>query len=205
MCGGRTGTRMKHAATRDVFAYWDRCRGERAAPDRADIEPGEIRHSLGDTFVLSFDHDAGHPFRIAGSRICAMFGRELKSDHFLSLWGDRSILAIDELLAVIAEETVGMVGTADGRNADGQSIDLELLLLPLGRNGRVPSRLIGTLSAPQPAPYWIGIKPLTGLELAGFRHLGPAVETVAPPHFSAPAPGARERSGFVVYDGGRDR
>src|SRR5215204_4458470 len=53
---GRDGRRrkhgMKHATTRMIFGYWDALRGERSAPERGEIEPGEIRHVLADTFVL---------------------------------------------------------------------------------------------------------------------------------------------------------
>lgn len=197
---------MKHPATRELFAYWDRCRGERSAPDRTDIEPGEIRGILGDTFLLTFEHDAGHPFRLSGTRICALFGRELKGDDFLSLWDDSSLLAIDELLAIIAEETVGIVASAAGHNEDGDSADIEMMLLPLGRQGRLPARLIGSLvAASTPAPYWLGVRPLRSLTLGQFRHVGPAVQTSAAPYFSAAPAGGREARGFVVYDGGRNR
>ena len=195
---------MKHPATRELFAYWDRRRGERSAPDRSDIEPGDIRGILGDTFLLSFDHDAGHPFRLAGTRICALFGRELKGDDFLSLWDDASLLAIDELLAIIAEETVGIVASAVGRNDDGDSADIEMMLLPLGQRRR-PARLLGSLTATQPAPYWLGARPLRDLVLGQFRHVGPAVQTSAAPYFAAAPAGGREAHGFVVYDGGRNR
>ena len=44
---------MKHPSNNDLFAYWNKQRGERLAPSRADIEPTDIRHVLGDAFVLS--------------------------------------------------------------------------------------------------------------------------------------------------------
>jgi len=34
---------MKHAASRELYAYWEERRGRRAAPERAEIEPGVIR------------------------------------------------------------------------------------------------------------------------------------------------------------------
>src|SRR5436190_23143037 len=76
---------MKHATTREVFAYWDNCRGGRLAPDRSDIEPGAIRNVLSDTFILTSDHKAGHPFRLAGTRLCAVMGCDLKGEPFADL------------------------------------------------------------------------------------------------------------------------
>ena len=69
---------MKHPSNRQLFEYWTKRRGRRSAPERGEIEPGAIRHVLADTFILAFETGAGHPFRIAGTRVCALFGRELK-------------------------------------------------------------------------------------------------------------------------------
>ena len=69
---------MKHAASRQLYAYWEERRGRRAAPERAEIEPGAIRGALSDAFILSLDAARGHPVRLAGTRVCALFDRELR-------------------------------------------------------------------------------------------------------------------------------
>ena len=66
---------MKHATTRMIFSYWDSLRGERMAPERGEIEPGEIRHVLADTFILEVV-ERNAVIRLAGTWICAFFGRE---------------------------------------------------------------------------------------------------------------------------------
>ena len=58
---------MKHPSIRELFDYWNERRGGRDMPERADIEPAAIRRVLADTFILSFEPAAGHPFRIAGT------------------------------------------------------------------------------------------------------------------------------------------
>src|SRR5216683_197616 len=50
----------------------------------------------------------------AGSRVCALFGRELKGAAFLDLWAAPSRDAIRDLLAIAANETVGAVASASG-------------------------------------------------------------------------------------------
>ena len=57
---------------------------------------------------------AGHPFRIAGTRVCAAFGRELKNERFLNLWAAASRRQVRDLLNVVANETVGVVASARG-------------------------------------------------------------------------------------------
>ncbi len=190
---------MKHSSSRELFAYWESCRGRRLAPDRADIDPGAIRRVLGDTFILALDNEAGHPFRLAGTRICALFGGELKNEAFLDLFDPAAREAAEQLVKTIAEESAGAVASVAGQNEDGNDLELELLLLPLTSRRRVPARIIGTL-APMHMPYWLGIKPIADLLLGGFRHVGPAVGRAAP-RLVAQAP--RQPHRFVVYDGGR--
>ena len=77
---------MKHPSSREFFAYWDAKRGDARAPDRSEIEPGAVRELLGDIFVLSYDNDAGYPFRVAGTRVSALLGRDLKDTSFSALF-----------------------------------------------------------------------------------------------------------------------
>ena len=63
---------MKNTATRDLYGYWDQLRGQRPAPERVDIDPGAIRRVLGDTFIVEIDKNRSFPFRLAGTRNCAV-------------------------------------------------------------------------------------------------------------------------------------
>ena len=193
---------MKHATTRKVFAYWDNCRGARQAPERSDIEPGAIRSVLCDTFILTFDRKEGHPFRLAGTRLCAIMGCELKEEPFLDLWRDDSRTQVDDLLKTIAEETVGLVAAVRGETESGHTLDLELLLLPLGHRGRMPARLLGALSPLRP-PYWAGVTPVLELSLGGYRHVGPHIDALPRPHFRAAPAEQVDRRGLVVVQGRR--
>jgi hypothetical protein len=192
---------MKHPSNRDLFAYWNERRGIRLAPERNDIEPSAIRHVLGDTFVLAAD-GTGHPFRLAGTRLCALFGRELKGESFLKLWQRSAQVGMRELIAVVTEEKVGVVASATGGTADDSilAIGLELLLLPLAHTSHADARVLGAL-APMTAPYWLGAKAIGPLELGMFRHVGAAVDSIAAPRV---VPGVgRLKHGLTVYDGGR--
>jgi hypothetical protein len=190
---------MKLAATKDVYAYWDRCRGSRPAPDRDDIEPGAIRKVLADVFMLDLDPGYGHPFRLAGTRICAAFGRELKGAAFFPLW--RDVGPIRDLIKTLTEDVNGTVARVTGRNAEGAIVGLEMMLLPLSHRGRMPARLLGTL-APLDMPWWLGSKPVTSLRLEALRFVGGLNDTSPAPCFGPPA-AVPQRPVFTVYDGGR--
>ncbi len=188
---------MKHTSIRELFDYWNERRGRRPAPDRADIEPAALRRVLADTFILSFDLRAGHPFRIAGTRVCALFGRELKGEAFLDLWSTASRRDMRELVAIVARESVALVAGASAASAAGAALNLELLVLPLGFHGQVDARVLGALAPSEP---WLGAGTLRGLRLETHRYLGAALHPV--PRAVAPRDG-RVRHGFVVYDGGQ--
>ena len=111
---------MKHPSSRDFFAYWDKKRGEARAPDRSEIEPGAVRELLGDIFVLSYDSEAGYPFRVAGTRVCALLGRDLKNQSFSELFAASSRREIEDIVSVVAEEMLaaiaGITATANDFN-----------------------------------------------------------------------------------------
>lgn len=189
---------MKHAASRELYAYWEKQRGTRPAPERSEIEPGAIRGALSDAFVLGIDRNAGYPVRLAGTRVCALFGRELKGEPFLGLWAASSQPIVASLLAVLADEHIGTVAGVTGHNGRGESADLELLLLPLIAPRPHLARSIGVL-APMQLPAWLGLSAIGCLTLGGRRHVGAGIERRLLPRFMAP----RSRRGLIVYDGGR--
>jgi hypothetical protein len=188
---------MKHASSRELHAYWDKKRGSRPAPERTDIEPGAIRGVLSDAFIIALNRSAGYPFRLAGTRVCALFDREMKGESFLNLWTITSRPLVSSLLAILADEYIGTVAGVTAQNANGDPVDLELLLLPLDPARPMFARAIGVL-APLQVPQWLGASSLGGLTLGSRRHVGPAVERNFLPRFMLP----RTRRGLTVYEGG---
>lgn len=192
---------MKHSSTRDLYGYWNAQRGDRPAPERAEIDPTAIPRVLADTFLLGSDASGEPVFRLAGTRVCALFCRELRGTTFAELFGRDSRRQIQDLLGIVCDEPVATVAGVTAYLGDGMTGELELLLLPLCHHGRTDTRILGVL-APLGAPYWLGAIPVVTLSLGSLRHIG-AIEERAP---VAPPPGfrpGRMRHGFLVYDGGR--
>jgi len=212
---------MKSPANRDLYAYWNERRGNRVAPERGDIEPNAIRHVLGDSFFLSADQAAKFPFRLTGTRLCALFGRELKNDSFMNIWCEAQQLTMHNLINIVAEEKVGVVAQAIGRIANDSAllVNLEMLLLPLQKRGPLDARVLGTL-VPMTVPFWFGVRTVAPLELGMMRHIGAALDQIPVPRLAPEPkvamvvnenradrtrllPGGQIRHGFVVYEGGR--
>jgi hypothetical protein len=193
---------MKQASSRELFGYWAARRGKRAAPERGEIEPSAIRRALGDVFILEFDRRAGHPFRLAGTRVCALFGRELKNEPFLNLWGEETRAQVGQLLSVVADEVSGVVAGVKGRTGEGWPQDLELVLLPLAQRGDTHARMIGALT-PFNAPFWLGVSRLGALTLGNLRHLDPTREISTAARLVAGTQGPARRAVLTVHEGGR--
>lgn len=192
---------MKHATSRMLFAYWDQMRGERAAPERADIVPGAIRHILADTFILGVEREAEAVFRLAGTRCCALFGRDLKDAPLGSLWPAPRQPEIQRHVDIVVAETAGLVAGLVGTAENGWTVDLELLLLPLRHRGNPGARALGALS-PVRQPSWIGLIPIVSLETRSLRVVNSARDrrSTLPQPRETPA---LRRERFIVHDGGR--
>lgn len=190
---------MKHRSSQILFAHWNERRREHPLPERGEIDPGAIRAALGDTFILAFNELQKHPFRLAGTRVCALFGRELKETPFVRLWSDIRGESIGELIRIAADESLGVVAGASGRTAEGDSLELELLLLPLRHWGRTHVRLIGTLAA-MSRPYWLGTQPLRHLTLGDYRYVDAEAALEAWPRADNVI---RLRNRLIVYQGGQ--
>jgi len=182
---------MKHPSSREFFAYWDGKRADARAPDRSEIEPGAVRELLGDIFVLSYDASAGYPFRVAGTRICALFGHDVKDKSFSALFAKESQGEIEEIIAAVTEETLPAIAGITATSQNGALAHLELLLLPFNTRAHTPISLTGVL-----APFEDHHGALGALELTSWRYLHLPQKLV--PRALRKLAIAR---GFMVYEG----
>ncbi|MBI5128256.1 MAG: PAS domain-containing protein [Rhodopseudomonas palustris] len=159
---------MKHPSSRAFFAYWDSQRGTAPAPERSVIEPSAVRELLGDIFVLSCDAAAGYPFRVAGTRLSALLGRDLKGSSLTALFAADSRRECEDILGVVADETLPLVAGLTGAFGAGPVVHLELLLLPFAPRVHTPLSMTGSLTSLSPR----GSGELGPLRLTTWRTLG---------------------------------
>jgi hypothetical protein len=193
---------MKHSSSQIIFRHWNELRDQRAVPERADVDPAQIRGALADSFILSFEPKGTHQFRLAGTRLCALFGHELKDTALVSLWRPADRAALDKLVTTAVDDSIGVVAAVTASTDGYPDVDLELLLLPLKHGGKTHLRLIGSM-APLVVPHWLGVQPVRSLTLGDYRYIG---HVVMPPRLQvAPSiqPPDRVKHGLAVYDGGR--
>jgi hypothetical protein len=183
---------MKHPSNRAFFSYWDEKRGTAPAPDRSEIEPNAVRELLGDIFVLSYDSAAGYPFRVAGTRVCALLGRDLKDRSFSAVFEPEARREIEEIIAVVAEEMLAAVAGITATAEDGAPAHLELLLLPFNARAHTPISLTGLL-----APFESEHNVLRDFRLTSWRYLGHQPQKLLPRALRK----LKVARGFMVYEG----
>jgi hypothetical protein len=141
--------------------------------------------------MLSSTCRGAYRFCAAGTRVCALLGRELKGAAFLDLWSAASRDEVLKLLDVIIAESIGAVASADARCSGKAGIRLELLLLPLAMGGR-----LGAL-VPAAGREWQGKRRPDRLNLGLPRYLGEIATIRREVRPSRPV--------LVVYEGGLSR
>ncbi len=208
---------MKHATTRELYEYWNRVRGGERAPLRSAIEPSDIRQILGEMFILEVLERDNYYVRLAGTRVCALYCREIKGTNLLDLWSGEDRHAMATLAAAVSEDGAAAVVTIVAETARDQQVPCELILLPLRHGGSTFDRVLGSCAAME-RPYWLGSEPIVRQSIASLRLIWPdeapvfmrrrsdrvesAVTATVPP-IRLPVAGSRRHGHLFVLDGGK--
>ena len=145
---------MKHSNTRALYDYWDALRVTRSAPLRSELEPGSIKKVLASVFILQRASDEEYTFRLAGTELCRLFGRELRDENFLNDWRQHEFQSVRSLFeSIVKERTAAVLGVTARLGDDTQTI-LEYLFLPVRLDSTKEIRIFGCCSvvSPQPNP-----------------------------------------------------
>ncbi|MEP9388226.1 PAS domain-containing protein [Mesorhizobium sp. KR9-304] len=209
---------MKQDGSIALFHYWNRLRKGRPAPKRTEIEPADIKTLLTDTFILERDTRGEAVFRLAGTRLCAIYGRELKGFSFPSLWREKDQRLVARLAHGVFESNSVVVIAFDGISRNGRSNAFEMVILPL--DGGIDSpRSLGAISA-EHKPFWLGADPIVEAQVESVRVVDPdrepmflknrpaiGVPALAPSELPSEGDvrtaGSRRIRHLLVFDGGR--
>jgi len=201
-------TQMQHKTTEAVFQYFNGLRGDRTAPLRSEIDPAALKSVLPDLFILEKGRDGIVRFRLAGTRMCLILGREMRDRAFTDIWDTtvqhRMRLAADAVIANQSALEIAVIAVDD----EGNTISLEMLMLPLFSRVDQCDRIFGSLVSLESVPAVEGY----------MRYLEPADLVFVPtetsrPLAASPAPRSvttaslrqfANRAGHLrVYEGGR--
>lgn len=205
---------MKHKTSKTLYAYWNEIRGTRQAPRRFEIEPARLAPILPEAFILERIGTSAYRFRLAGTRLCEIFGMEFRGRDFMDLWEHSDSLAVGHTLGRVADR--GAVGLLEfeARGPSGRAVHFEALIAPLSQNNSVIDRFLGSISTTDNA-HWLGGEPLTERYLLRHELIWPDqlananAQPVFKPVLNPAIRDARlvriDRRNFRVYEGGLSR
>jgi hypothetical protein len=128
---------IKHPGTRALFSFWEKIRGEKAAPNRDDIDLRQIAAIVPNLIMLERDYlHQTFKWRLAGSQISQLYRQHLTSTDALAGWRGFERDTLKKLFTMVVTRLqpclVRYLLTTD----TGQVIAAELVGLPLlARNG----------------------------------------------------------------------
>ena len=198
---------MQQRTLQILYTYWNGLRAGRVAPARLEIDPSRIGAILPEIFLLERMDAATYCYRLAGTRLCEMFGSELRGTNLLDGWSapDRAALAND--LALTCERGAAIHLVLEARADGDRRVQLEAAFLPLMHAEGAIGRVIGAMSA-MASPHWLGHEPLRARRLLHHELIWPdgrpnAALAAMPPRSPPPTTGGGLRRSFRVLDGGR--
>ena len=156
---------MQQPTSRQLYAYWDGLRNGRIAPRRFEIDPARIARLLHETFIAECTGLLEFRFRLAGTKICQQFGRELRGVDFLGLWSVEDRDAVASLVRNVQTDGAVAHGVFHGFSRTHRKASFEFTLMPLIHTDLAINRLLGTITAIEP-PFWLGTEPLASFEVA---------------------------------------
>jgi hypothetical protein len=148
---------MKQEESIALFRYWNMLRNGRPAPKKREIEPAQIKAILADTFILERASRRAR-FRLAGTRVGGIFGRELKGCSFDGLFSGPDRHAAGRLIMGVLANRDAATLIFEGATRGGRSARFEMVLLPLDGGPNEP-RCLGLVAAIE-KPFWLGADPV---------------------------------------------
>ncbi len=139
------GAYMKHFLTRELFRYWNTLAPENEIPLRKQIEPKYFKAVLPNVFMLERFDDNHYNFRLAGTELGHLYGREFRDQNFLRLWDGASQKCMKMLLQQAHGRGSAAHAIFQAETIFHEKYDCEVLLLPLLDSLKQPTRIIGCI------------------------------------------------------------
>lgn len=143
----------RHPGAAALAAYWESKRAGRAMPDRAEILPSEMVRLLPHIFISELLESGEYRFRIFGTALVDLFGREMTGKRLLDLGAD-SLVVTDATAAsrrwrAIMDRTRDSTGPifATGQliNTIHRTLEWHSFTAPLTAGGESIAQFIGGL------------------------------------------------------------
>jgi hypothetical protein len=200
---------LLHPGSRALFRHWESIRGERSIPSRRDLDLRKITDIVPWLFILERSPvRQAYRWRLAGTGIGLLWGRELTGGEFLVEWREHERSGFGASLDRVVAALQPCVARAHAMSIDGDWVKLEMLGVPIRSTANNQVQILGAI-LPLENPGWLGHVPLDSLSLQSSKLIWTEPIPGAPAGLLS-IPGSAEIElgppGFTVIQGGkRDR
>jgi len=197
-----TPEEILHPGSRALFRYWEGVRGEMSAPPRDWLNLQKIRMLVPYLFMIERKPGQGYFWRLAGTRVCELWGKELTGGPAF-IQGDRFERdSISRLLDGVVDAHQPFVLRFRVGSEAGPSVAAELVGVPLRARHGNATYVFGVIM-PFREVARAANDPVTSFELSAAR----IIWTEPVPGLDwgpqAKSPPAKSQQGFQVINGGR--
>ncbi|MCW2283498.1 hypothetical protein M2323_001270 [Rhodoblastus acidophilus] len=161
---------MRRRGTKELFEYWNRLRGLRAAPDRSDVELATLKHLLNTTMMLEVDAGETFPVRVSCHGLNVLFACEQRACSFAALFAPDDRPELRALLRACHSGFHPIVAGVAATSEVGDLAFFEAVLLPLGHGADAGARILAALE-PVDVKEWFGKIKAACLRLSSARFL----------------------------------
>jgi hypothetical protein len=122
---------------RQLLDYWTEKKGERIAPSRVDVDPGQLRGLLPNVFLVErVGEPTRYRYRLVGTAIVKEFGEEITGRYLDEVDFDAVTSRVLSEYDRAAEERRPIVSKWAYDKTSGRQMVYERLILPLSSDGR---------------------------------------------------------------------
>jgi hypothetical protein len=158
-----------HPGSRQLFRHWEMLRAERACPTREEFELSAVKGILPDMFIMDRDYlRSSFKFRLAGTRICTLFNRNLTGTNAIEGWDKFESEVLSRHLLIALNQKQPVVIRMRFTTERQQVVAAEMVALPVQMRNSHRTQLIGGLF-PFRAAQSLGHTSITKQELASAR------------------------------------
>ncbi len=198
-----TPDEILHPGSRTLFRYWEGLRGERAAPDRAELDLFKIRDQMPNLFIMERNPARqSYKWRLAGTRLCAMWRQELTGKDVFQNWH-----AFERDMAVrLLDGVVGSMQPCVMRfrlqTSLNHTIPTEMLCLPIRAHSGDAIHVLGAIM-PFSDTNTMGYDSISRIELLSARAIWTEPLPGDPLSPKSGHASARPFANFRVIEGGK--
>lgn len=160
------GQAMRHRDTIELYQYWNELRAGQPAPMRSSVAPAGLGRLLPSIMLLDRTEDGDTVFRLAGSRLCALRGAELRGTRLVDIFNETDRPALTRILQSMRAGGKPVLLDIMANRRPDSGVAMDVALLPLADD---TTQILGIATLLGPCD-WIGILPAS-FELRGVRFI----------------------------------